>query len=308
MSDTRELSDEGAPSGDGVLSHPSAGMLLRKAREGSGLHIGALAVSLKVPVKKLEALEADRLDQLPDAVFARALAASVCRTLKVDPAPVLAALPSSSGKRLHDVVAASNPPFRLPGRGPQKSVVERLSRPFMLLAGVFLVGAVGLFIYPSLEGLIAEVSAGSQGGAASIKSPSLAVVLPVRTPAGSDIAAQVTSSVPIGATVTDVVGETKIETTTLPVVPPNGASGTVAPPSVLTIVTRGSTWAEVTDASRVVQLRRTMSAGESQSISGVLPLKVTLGRADAVDVQVHGKAFDVASFTKDNVARFEVKE
>ena len=37
----------------------SAGSMLRQAREMAGLHIGALAVALKVPVKKLEALEAE---------------------------------------------------------------------------------------------------------------------------------------------------------------------------------------------------------------------------------------------------------
>ena len=79
---------------------PSAGTLLRQAREASGLHIGALSVSLKVPVKKLEALEADQYDLLPDAVFARALAASVCRTLKVDPGPVLSRLPGQVMPRL----------------------------------------------------------------------------------------------------------------------------------------------------------------------------------------------------------------
>jgi cytoskeleton protein RodZ len=52
----------------------SAGALLRQARERSGLHIGALSVSLKVPVQRLEALEADRYDLLPGPVFIRALA------------------------------------------------------------------------------------------------------------------------------------------------------------------------------------------------------------------------------------------
>ena len=36
----------------------SAGKMLQTARVAQGLHIAALAVSLKVPVKKLEALEA----------------------------------------------------------------------------------------------------------------------------------------------------------------------------------------------------------------------------------------------------------
>ena len=47
----------------------SAGSLLRQAREAAGLSIATLAVLLKVPVKKLEALEADHFDLLPDAVF-----------------------------------------------------------------------------------------------------------------------------------------------------------------------------------------------------------------------------------------------
>ncbi|WP_457306933.1 helix-turn-helix domain-containing protein, partial [Polaromonas sp. P5_E6] len=44
----------------GTDFEPTAGTLLREAREAAGIHIAALAVSLKVPVKKLEALELDR--------------------------------------------------------------------------------------------------------------------------------------------------------------------------------------------------------------------------------------------------------
>ena len=77
---------------DGV----TAGMLLRHAREAAGLHVDTLAANLKVPVRKLEALEEDRYDLLPDATFARALASSVCRTLKVDAQPVLERLPQGA--------------------------------------------------------------------------------------------------------------------------------------------------------------------------------------------------------------------
>ena len=50
----------------------TAGTLLREAREAAGLHVATLAANLKVPVRKLEALEEDRFDQLGDAVFIRA--------------------------------------------------------------------------------------------------------------------------------------------------------------------------------------------------------------------------------------------
>lgn len=49
------------------------------------MHIGALAVALKVPVRKLEALEIGELASLSGPVFVRALASSVCRHIKMDP-------------------------------------------------------------------------------------------------------------------------------------------------------------------------------------------------------------------------------
>ncbi len=73
----------------------AAGAMLRQAREQAGMHVAALAVSLKVPVHKLEALEVGDLGVFPDAVFVRALVSSICRTLKIDAAPVLALLPQN---------------------------------------------------------------------------------------------------------------------------------------------------------------------------------------------------------------------
>jgi cytoskeleton protein RodZ len=57
----------------------------------------------------------------------------------------------------------------------------------------------------------------------------------------------------------------------------------------------------------VVQLRKTLAAGESAFASGALPLAVVVGRIDVTEVSVRGKAFSLAGLSKDNVARFEVK-
>ena len=54
-------------------------------------------------------------------------------------------------------------------------------------------------------------------------------------------------------------------------------------------------------------LRRTLAAGDVVGASGVLPLKVIVGRANAIQVEIRGKLFDVNAVAKDNVARFEVK-
>jgi cytoskeleton protein RodZ len=71
----------------------SPGGIMRSAREKAGLHLAVLSVNLKVSIKQLEALEADQFQHLPEPVFARALAAKVCRFLKIDSEPVLALMP-----------------------------------------------------------------------------------------------------------------------------------------------------------------------------------------------------------------------
>ena len=98
---------------------PSAGAMLRAAREKRGVHIAALAASIKVPQRKLEALESDRYEELLDLTFTRALAQSVCRTLKIDMQPVLDRLPqdASTPTKLARVGGSLNTPFReKPGR------------------------------------------------------------------------------------------------------------------------------------------------------------------------------------------------
>jgi len=95
-----------------VESGMTAGGLLKEARQAAGMHIAALAVALKVPVSKLEALEADNYAVLPDTVFVRALASSVCRTLKIDAAPILSLLPQSQSPRLSVDSAGINAPVK----------------------------------------------------------------------------------------------------------------------------------------------------------------------------------------------------
>mgnify|MGYP003612368917 CR=1 FL=1 len=71
--------DTAAPSTQQGPGRASAGTLLREMREAAGVDVGLLASALKVSVQKVEALEADRLDLLPDVTFARGLASTVCR-------------------------------------------------------------------------------------------------------------------------------------------------------------------------------------------------------------------------------------
>jgi cytoskeleton protein RodZ len=77
------------------LLPPSPGAMIKAGRERAGIHLAVLSVNLKVSIKQLEALEADQFDRLSGTVFARALAAKVCRFVKIDPDAVLALMPAN---------------------------------------------------------------------------------------------------------------------------------------------------------------------------------------------------------------------
>lgn len=161
-----------------------AGALLREAREAAGAHIAALAVALKVPVRQLEALEADRLDQLPDATFARALAASVCRQLRIDPQPILDHMPQAGPR------AMKVPEDLQAYRGPAAAGVplrDRLGRPAVWAAAALLVAALLLLALPALQSLLG----GSGQGAAPAPAPA-----PVAAPVPGDAAAPASGAAP----------------------------------------------------------------------------------------------------------------
>lgn len=291
----------------------SAGAMLRTAREAQGLHIGALAVALKVPVGKLEALEADRFDLLPDIVFVRALAASICRTLNADAAPILEKLPRSAAPLLKTDESGINAPFRPSSDGLGLPFWHQLSKPFVLAVLALLMGIAALVLFPFIPR--SEVAGAPQSTTAVTTEP---FSTPDSPPTEESMPAEATAS---GLADSLVPSGSESSTASIPgVAAPSDASPASDPPlstdivpgsgaktGLLVFTARGSSWIEVIDANGVVQVRQTLSDREVVGASGALPLSVVIGRADATDVQVRGKSFDLTAIARNNVARFEVK-
>jgi cytoskeleton protein RodZ len=279
-----------AAADDGV----TAGALLRQAREAAGLHVAALAVSLKVPVRKLEALEENRWDLLPDAVFVRALASSVCRTLKVDPQPVLERLPQTSRPRLIHAGDGINTPFRAPSDGAGPTWFDQLTRPVFLAVFALLLGALVLILLPTTQQETAVAPEATPAPIPPAPEPAASVAVNTAPPA-AQVAPAPAATVPAAAAATPVA------TSAAP------AASAVTTTGLIVFRTRQPSWIEVTDAKGVVAVRRLLAAGETVGASGALPLQVTIGRVDATEVQVRGKPYDLKPVSKDNVARFEIK-
>lgn len=297
----------------------SAGQLLRNAREAAGLHVAALAVAMKVPVKKLEALEADRFDLLPDAVFVRALASSVCRNLKIDPTPVLARLPHQDVPRLSATEGGINAPFHAAGEKRSLTLPSLFKQPVFLFVVLVLVGALAVMFFPNLpqEAPAEEVTAQeteqplpvvqSQPNEAPPAAQVVAEPAPV-LPAPVPVVPVAAAPMPAVAASTPAV----VVSAPAPVVAKPAvavASMPAAPAGVQQVLFRvkGPSWVEVTDAKGAVLMRRNLAQGEAVGTSGALPLTVVVGRADVTEVEVKGKPFNLAPLARDNVARFEVK-
>lgn len=303
------LAESGATNLDTAQAVVTAGHLLKQAREAAGLHIAALAVSLKVPAKKLEALEADNFDLLPDIVFVRALASSVCRTLKIDAVPVLDRLPKGHSPKLAAYGRGINTPFHAPGDGPGPSIWAHVSRPAVLAGLVLLLGTLALLF------LLPAVKAGADSSSADVASravnspflmSSTGEAVSGAVPAPQAAVAALPRPAPDSASPLPLPAAALLGGSAMPA-RLAGAAAPVMSTDTVVFSAHGASWVEVTDSKKVVVLRRTLSAGEVVGASGALPLTATVGRADATRVQIRGQAFDLIAIAKDNVARFEVK-
>jgi cytoskeleton protein RodZ len=175
-----------------VAQAQTAGGLLRAARQERGLHIAALAVMLKVPQAKLEAIESDRLADLPDATFARALAKAMCQALKIDAVPILALLPKTSEPGLDRVNLGLNQPFREHSmRSDGQFSLADLSRP--IVWGPLLLLSLAALVYFMPADWLSRPQLSEPAAAASEPSVSTPVqMVPAPEPASENALAVVT--------------------------------------------------------------------------------------------------------------------
>lgn len=326
---------------------PTAGGLLKQARQAKGLHIAALAASIKVAQRKLELLEADRIGELPDATFTRALAQTVCRSLKIDAAPVLALLPAASGGRLDQMGEGINAPFReRPGRGEPTDWSRVVASPAVWGPALVLLAALGIYLLPSswLSAIhFTQKSAALTGAPKSSvvpAAPGSAGAVPEPTPAS--LAASAAPAAPAAPAAAMGAVETVFSAPPLAVAasaaitgasisaaaPESGSaamargetlavSGTLAttgtptgagrPGGALQLRASAESWIEVQDAKRQMLLSRMLMAGETVNLDGELPLRVKVGNASGTEVVFRGQAVNLIPVTVGNIARLELK-
>lgn len=316
-------------------SAASAGAALRQAREAKGVHIVALASSLKVPTHYLEHLESGQFEALPDLVFAKALASSVCRHIGVDTAEVMQWWPVVDNPTL----AKATPV------GPIKPTVfdpypdrPRPLRRSMLLVGflVLLAGLAWVWLVPP-SSATAPVDALSEAAPVSVE-PTTSTLVPAQTtasvtvpaaePALERVASDGASVQPVTTPETGAAsGGAVVSVATSPTIAgaeqaaspraadeaanSTGSSPAVvqgdAPEPVLAIQFNKNSWLELRNGQGKVLVARVVQAGQQlQWPLSEGPWSVVLGNVRGVEVRVDGQPRDVMQDTQRGVARFVV--
>lgn len=299
----------------------SAGALLRQARQAQGVALEDLAATLKVPVEKLQALEDEDWQRLPDVVFLRALAQTICRTLHLEAAPVLALLPQQKVTALAPQ-GGLNAPMR--ERGVPSILATKTQHspwPWVVLLLIVLGGGGYLgvqWMAPEwVRGVSTTVPAPSDPAG---DSPLFSPAVPEEGDGGGmgnmgDVAqAGEVPTVQAAALMQPALPEEEGAqpgfAAPAPAAEPAAAPAAQAAASVspvLRITAKGATWVQVLDAQQRLLIEKILQDGEVFSTSAPKPLTVAVGKADLATVEVNGAPFDVQAVARSNVARFEVK-
>jgi cytoskeleton protein RodZ len=254
-------------------SATSLGGHLRALREAKGSSLEDMARSTRVGIRHLEALEEERLADLPSPVFVRGFIRAYCGFLREAPDEVLAHYEALAGERA--AAQAANAPPRPRTTWASSSVV----------VGLALLAVLGI-------GLILINLTVRRTGGTSVAAPKSEVSDSMPTPAP---APQVAAPAPV-----PVEAPRPPTASPPPAAAPPASTPAVAPapapavarsvpgPHRLTIKAVDATWIRVQpDEGRATE--ELLPAGASREWSAERRFLVTIGNAGGVEVALNGK-------------------
>jgi cytoskeleton protein RodZ len=279
---------------------------LRTAR---GLSVDEVAQQLKISPAKVRALEKLDFAQLPDGPYTRGFIRNYARLLDADPSPWLNLLDHATSQSAGAQELVRDDPRRLPIFDDTSRMLAPNAR-FLWWGVALLVVGMALFLawwerarwQDSVQAALPEtvsqaVSAVTQSPASSPNSATDTVqVAPAAnnsTPAIAPATAMAAVPEPIASPITSPTPEAaKIDV-------PAGHKR-------LAFAFKSDAWIEVRDNTGKAVVSQLYKAGEQANVTGMPPLRFTVGAAREVALQVDGQDFDMAPHIKTNVARFVV--
>ena len=276
----------------------SAGAELAAAREELNLSIAEVARHLKLSPAQVEALEAGAYERLPGRVFVRGFLRNYAKLLGLEPEPLIGRLESE----MPEPRVVEERPVTAPAVMPTG---ERSRLPlFAGIAGT-IIAALAAYEFgfnsppSSTESEAGPASAAPPTSAASESAPAVDLSSSPAVAAGSEPASPSASEGAAAAGAGAAAESAAAQ--------PDARAG--AEPGARSLHFRfdAESWVEVRDANDKVIFTKLNKAGSEERITGAPPLRLVVGNARAVRLEVDSRPLDLAPYTGTNVARLTLK-
>jgi len=283
---------------DSAPAVPTLGELMIAARERWNLSAGDVARQLRLALRQVQALEANRFDVLPGNTFVRGFIRNYAKVVQTDPASFL------------EAYERSRPQVQTAEIWPIKNErIDFTAKPIpnwvWYLAGAAVTALlIPVVIYLALQDdalpakpMSQAVPPQASGVSAEAASTPLNLPLPQVVPSDDTLAS--TSS----ATEASAQG---IPTPSAPV-PDAVAAAPISPHPVLKLNFEGNAWVEIRDKSGKKIFSQLSRSGSEQVVQGEPPLSLIVGDAAKVRITYNGNPVDLAPHIKKTVARLTLE-
>ena len=272
------------------------GELLRRERERRSIPQLHIAEELHLDVRMVEAIEANRFDELGVPVYARGHLRQYATLLGLSPQFII--------ERYEAVTGRQELPPPIPASASTSVAMQRPSLAGPLWLGVGLIALMlGWWIWatvatpgdPVQAALDEQIAVETEATSEPVTPPQPEVAAPTPAPAVVQPTAATTSP----ATSSSAISAS---TATQPAVATASAANAVR----LRLEFNDASWTEIYDAAGKRLMFGLGESGRVRTVSGTPPIRVTLGNASAVRVQVNDEAVVVPRRAGKDSTRFVV--
>jgi len=270
----------GGASGAAAAGPDTPGGMLRAERERRGYSVQHAAEEMHLDVRVIEALEANRFEELGAPVYARGHLRKYASILGLSPATVLSRYEALGGMPVDPTPIPTT--LATPVRVVERRRMSKV--PLWIAAAIVIVAGLAWLAFELLQKREAASATTSE-----VVEPTVAQEPPnVDTPSVSEPAAQVP------APVTQVAASAP---------PPRTTAGDVR----LRLEFTEPPWAEIYDASGQRLMFDMGTPGRVRTVAGAPPLRVNIGLASAVNAQVDDRPIVIPRRSGKDGAKFVIE-
>jgi|KBSMisStaDraftv2_1062788.scaffolds.fasta_scaffold16668_5 cytoskeleton protein RodZ len=270
----------GGASGAAAAGPDTPGGMLRAERERRGYSVQHAAEEMHLDVRVIEALEANRFEELGAPVYARGHLRKYASILGLSPTTVLSRYEALGGMPVDPTPIPTT--LATPVRVVERRRMSKV--PLWIAAAIVIVAGLAWLAFELLQKREAASATTSE-----VVEPTVAQEPPnVDTPSVSEPAAQVP------APVTQVAASAP---------PPRTTAGDVR----LRLEFTEPSWAEIYDASGQRLMFDMGTPGRVRTVAGAPPLRVNIGLASAVNAQVDDRPIVIPRRSGKDGAKFVIE-